>query len=704
MELENIVANTVYLKAREGGSDSNKGKSKKWRKILQFPHISQCIHLKDKLDISYGYVIDQQPIGRELFRQFCENKRPVYFRYISFLEQVVKYEIEYIVNRIFIGHDIGRRFLDIEPQLELRNGGGEGLDQETRDELLLNSSNANPTETAETEHCNNTTANNCNNINNTNHKTLQHDIHNHNGEDAARAINGGDGDAENDGDEGVECEDSQDADKVGGGVSGTGSGSPSDELVLDVLNDDLIAQVRSKLNSGGKDIFAHCVKAVKAFLAGEPFREFENSMYFHRYLQWKWLEAQPITYKTFRMYRVLGKGGFGEVCACQVRATGKMYACKKLEKKRIKKRKGESMVLIEKQILQKINSPFVVNLAYAYETKDALCLVLTIMNGGDLKFHIYNMGGEPGFELERARFYAAEVACGLMHLHKQGIVYRDCKPENILLDDHGHVRISDLGLAVEIPEGEMVRGRVGTVGYMAPEVIDNEKYAFSPDWFSFGCLLYEMIEGQAPFRMRKEKVKREEVDRRVKEDAEKYSGKFNDEAKSMCQQLLAKSIKQRLGCRNGRLGAQDVMAHPFFHSTQLNWRRLEAGMLKPPFEPDPHAVYAKDVLDIEQFSTVKGVNIDESDTNFYTKFNTGSVSISWQNEMMETECFRELNVFGPDECPTPDLLINAVPEPDKAGCFPFRRKKKQPARTQPIPIPEHLLTTCHSVSSTTVES
>lgn len=105
------------------------------------------------------------------------------------------------------------------------------------------------------------------------------------------------------------------------------------------------------------------------------------------------------------MYRVLGKGGFGEVCACQVkskntfmklkqlitfinqlyiyqvRATGKMYACKKLEKKRIKKRKGESMVLIEKLILQKINSKFVVNLAYAYETKDALCLVLTIMNG-----------------------------------------------------------------------------------------------------------------------------------------------------------------------------------------------------------------------------------------------------------------------------------------------------------------------------------
>ncbi|KAH8332615.1 hypothetical protein KR074_007148 [Drosophila pseudoananassae] len=715
------LSQNLFNSIPPGGSDSNKGKSKKWRKILQFPHISQCINLKDKLDISYGYVIDQQPIGRELFRQFCENKRPIYFRYITFLDQVVKYEIEYIVNRIFIGHDIGRRFLDIEPQLELRNGGGgDALDAEAQEELLLNSSNANPTETAETENCNNTTANNCNNINSKsstnshsssiNHKKL--DTRNHNGDDAT-----GNG-SNDDGDEGVECLDSHEdngpekscggggggGEDGGGGNGTTTCGGSADELVLDVLNDDLIAQVRTKLNSGGKDIFAQCMNAVKSFLAGEPFREFENSMYFHRYLQWKWLEAQPITYKTFRMYRVLGKGGFGEVCACQVRATGKMYACKKLEKKRIKKRKGESMVLIEKQILQKINSPFVVNLAYAYETKDALCLVLTIMNGGDLKFHIYNMGGEPGFELERARFYAAEVACGLQHLHKQGIVYRDCKPENILLDDHGHVRISDLGLAVEIPEGDMVRGRVGTVGYMAPEVIDNEKYAFSPDWFSYGCLLYEMIEGQAPFRMRKEKVKREEVDRRVKEDPEKYSSKFSDEAKSMCQQLLAKSIKQRLGCRNGRMGAQDVMAHPFFHSTQLNWRRLEAGMLDPPFVPDPHAVYAKDVLDIEQFSTVKGVNIDESDTNFYTKFNTGSVSISWQNEMMETECFRELNVFGPEECPTPDLQINAIPEPDKAGCFPFRRKKKQPARTQPIPIPEHLLTTSHSVSSTTVES
>lgn len=654
MELENIVANTVYLKAREGGSDSNKGKSKKWRKILQFPHISQCIDLKNKIDVSYDYVVDQQPIGRELFHQFCKVKRPQYFRYISFLDDTSRYEIASDENRADLAYELAKRYLGLcstESQAteDSGGGGGDADDGKCDDDSGIGGEATKKLSNHDDQHLAKNNSSSAMAVNNSSQKAAA------NNSNSAAAIRNPD----------------------------------DDDYVLDVLNDDIVAQVRSKMLISSKELFEASVTAVRTFLEGEPFREFEASMYFHRYLQWKWLEAQAITYKTFRMYRVLGKGGFGEVCACQVRATGKMYACKKLEKKRIKKRKGESMVLIEKQILQKINSRFVVNLAYAYETKDALCLVLTIMNGGDLKFHIYNMGGEPGFELTRARFYAAEVVCGLQHLHQMGIVYRDCKPENILLDDHGHVRISDLGLAVEIPEGELVRGRVGTVGYMAPEVIDNEKYAFSPDWFSFGCLLYEMIEGQAPFRARKEKVKREEVDRRVKEDAEKYSHKFSDDAKSLCQQLLMKAVKSRHGCRNGRYGAREVKLHTFFNS--INWKRLEAGLVEPPFVPDPHAVYAKDVLDIEQFSTVKGVNLDATDENFYSKFNTGSVSIPWQNEMLETECFRELNVFGQDECPTPDLLINAPPVVEKPGCFPFRRKKKQSAREKPVPFNEKLL-------------
>uniref|UniRef100_A0A8D0ARQ2 G protein-coupled receptor kinase n=1 Tax=Sander lucioperca TaxID=283035 RepID=A0A8D0ARQ2_SANLU len=344
-----------------------------------------------------------------------------------------------------------------------------------------------------------------------------------------------------------------------------------------------------------KEIFSNCHKVVHDYLSGDPFLDYQNSMFFDRFLQWKMLERQPITKDTFRQYRVLGKGGFGEVCACQVRATGKMYACKKLEKKRIKKRKGESMALNEKQILEKVNSRFVVSLAYAYETKDALCLVLTLMNGGDLKFHTYNMG-TPGFERDRVQFYAAQICCGLDHLHRESIP---------------------------------IRGRVGTVGYMAPEVINNEKYSMCPDWWGLGCLIYEMTAGRSPFRARKERVKREEVERRVQEEEEEYSDKFTEDTKAICRALLTKDPRQRLGCRAD--GAAGVKAHTFFKN--INFKRLEAGIVEPPFVPDPRAVYCKDVLDIEQFSTVKGVNLDQTDTDFYSKFATGCVSIPWQNEV-----------------------------------------------------------------------
>uniref|UniRef100_A0A8C2Q7K2 G protein-coupled receptor kinase n=1 Tax=Cyprinus carpio TaxID=7962 RepID=A0A8C2Q7K2_CYPCA len=448
--------------------------------------------------------------------------------------------------------------------------------------------------------------------------------------------------------------------------------------LLDAMEDYEVAPDEKRKSRGDEIIKKFLTKqvALHDYLSGAPFADYQNSMYFDRFLQWKMLERQPITKDTFRQYRVLGKGGFGEVCACQVRATGKMYACKKLEKKRIKKRKGEAMALNEKQILEKVNSRFVVSLAYAYETKDALCLVLTIMNGGDLKFHIYNMG-TPGFEKERVQFYAAEICCGLDHLHRESIVYRDLKPENILLDDNGHIRISDLGLAIKVPDGEQIRGRVGTVGYMAPEVINNERYSMSLDWWGLGCLIYEMTAGRSPFRARKERVKREEVEKRVQEEEEEYSDKFTEDTKAICRMLLAKDPKQRLGCQAD--GGAGVKAHPFFKN--INFKRLEAGILEPSFVPDPRAVYCKDVLDIEQFSTVKGVNLDQTDNDFYSKFATGSVSIPWQNEMIETECFSDLNVFGPQGTRPPDLDWNQPPEPPRRSLLDriFRRHVRIPS-------------------------
>ncbi|CAI4223954.1 unnamed protein product [Auanema sp. JU1783] len=558
MEIENIVANTVYIKARESGGQK-KGKSKKWKTFLQFPHYSDCLALKGAIDITYAYIVERQPIGRVLFEQFCDVSNPVFKYACIFTRKIREYETS--DDDEFLRNKVGREIVFMmrpDQDLEWYN----------------------------------------------------------------------------------------------------------------FLPDSVVISIRELGNQlfVNSDTFDYVSKLVRNFLASEPFFLFTESNYFLRYLQWKWLEHRPVDKHTFRLYRVLGKGGFGEVCACQVRCSGKMYALKKLEKKRVKKRHAETLTLNEKQILTRINSQFIVSLAYAYETKDSLCLVLTLMNGGDLKFHLYNMANG-GFEEKRVQFYAAEITLGLQHLHRERIIYRDLKPENILLDDYGHVRISDLGLAVELKEEPFTKGRVGTIGYMAPEIVKNDKYSYGVDWWGLGCLIYEMIEGKAPFRARKEKVKREEVERRVKEDQEKYSSKFSEHARTLCRGLLHKEPTFRLGCRRvgkPEEGADEIRAHAFFNTADATtgreavpWKKMEAGKVTPPFCPDPRAVYAKDVLDIEQFSTVKGVRIDQNDSQFYSRFNTGSVSIPWQNEMLETECFQELNIMTTE---TGELVWNLKPE------------------------------------------
>uniref|UniRef100_A0A8C2ZDX5 G protein-coupled receptor kinase n=1 Tax=Cyclopterus lumpus TaxID=8103 RepID=A0A8C2ZDX5_CYCLU len=508
MELENIVANTVLLKAREGGGGNRKGKSKKWKQLLQFPHISLC----------------------EELRQTTGKKTPSFHILTG--------------NRSYLSWSlIGR--VSLTP---------------------FNSNRLYPWQLG------------CCSVSN--------------GPSGFKPFSGG-----------------------------------NNQTSILSRHPVPAAFSGQKMTCRCSVVFPppRCLpRLIHDYLRVAPFADYLDSMYYNRFLQWKWMERQPVTKNTFRQYRVLGKGGFGEVCACQVRATGKMYACKKLEKKRIKKRKGESMALNEKQILEKVNSRFVA-----------------------------------GFDEKRAIFYSAEISCGLEDLHRERIVYRDLKPENILLDDYGHIRISDLGLAVHVPEGQTIKGRVGTVGYMAPEVVKNERYTLSPDWWALGCLLYEMIEGQSPFQQRKKKIKREEVERLVREVEEEYSSKFSEDAKSLCKMLLAKDPTERMGCQGG--GASEVKAHTIFRS--INFKRLEAGMLQAPFIPDPQAIYCKDVLDIEQFSTVKGVELEPKDESFYIKVSTGSVSIPWQDEMIETECFTELNVFLPDGTIPPDLDWRGQPSP-----------------------------------------
>uniref|UniRef100_H3CVN9 G protein-coupled receptor kinase n=1 Tax=Tetraodon nigroviridis TaxID=99883 RepID=H3CVN9_TETNG len=444
---------------------------------------------------------------------------------------------------------------------------------------------------------------------------------------------------------------------------------PGAKCFCPFLPENGITAIKEKHDGAGDDLFTDILDSVLDFLKEVPYTFFLESMYLKRFLQWKWLEMQPMEEDWFLDFRVLGKGGFGEVSACQMRATGKLYACKKLNKKRLKKRKGYEGAMVEKRVLARVHSRFIVSLAYAFQTRTELCLVMTIMNGGDMRYHIYNVDeNNPGFEEPRACYYAAQIIQGLEHLHQKRIIYRDLKPENVLLDNEaGNVRISDLGLAVELAEDqEKIKGYAGTPGFMAPELLRGEEYDYSVDYFALGVTLYEFLAAKGPFRTRGEKVENKVLKKRVLDDPVTYPEKFSEEARSICQGLLVREVDKRLGFRSG--SCDQLRAHPFFRD--INWRKLNAGILTPPFLPDSKTVYAKDVDDVGAFSTVKGVQLEDADRRFFDEFATGNISIPWQEEMIETGVYGELTVWRPDGSLPNDLRRESILErpPKSSTC------------------------------------
>lgn len=294
----------------------------------------------------------------------------------------------------------------------------------------------------------------------------------------------------------------------------------------------------------------------------------------------------------FELLRVLGKGGYGKVFQVKKGTgsdQGKIFAMKVLRKAKIViNQKDTAHTKAERNILESIKHPFIVDLIYAFQTGGKLYLILEYLPGGELFMHLEREGI---FSEETACFYLAEITLALEHLHSCGIIYRDLKPENILLDKDGHVKLTDFGLCKEaLEDGETTHTFCGTVEYMAPEVLLRSGHAKSVDWWSLGALMFDMLTGGPPFTA---STRKKTIDKilHCKLILPNY---LTPESRDLIKKLLRRQAAQRLGS-----GAEDglsIRRHQFFKS--CNWSELINKRVKPPFKPT-----LKSDDDVSQFDT-----------------------------------------------------------------------------------------------------
>lgn len=289
---------------------------------------------------------------------------------------------------------------------------------------------------------------------------------------------------------------------------------------------------------------------------------------------------RKMTSEEFESLRCLGKGTYGTVLLVKQRATGRLYAQKQLKKASlVVHKKLIEQTKTERQILESVNRhPFVVKLYYAFQDLEKLYLILEYGQGGELFTHLNT---EKMFSETVTAFYMAEMVLAISHLHNDlGVVYRDLKPENCLLDADGHLLLTDFGLSKVSAETseDSCNSILGTVEYMAPEVILGKKYGRAVDWWSFGALGYDLMTGNPPFRGQSHAKIQENI---VKQKLV-LPYFLSPDAKDLLTRLLRKEPHKRLGsCMPKDL--QTLRKHRFFR--KIDWKKLEARELEPPIQP-----------------------------------------------------------------------------------------------------------------------
>ena len=284
---------------------------------------------------------------------------------------------------------------------------------------------------------------------------------------------------------------------------------------------------------------------------------------------------KKLCYDDFEPLKLLGTGSFGRVLLVRKKNNNKLYAMKILLKSYLKQKHQQEHTKTERDLMVKINSPFVMNVKYAFQDETQLYLVTEFMQGGDMFFHLHEKGK---FKRERAKFYIIEILLGIEYLHKNNMVYRDLKPENILMDKDGHIKITDFGLSKILDDmNDKVFTLCGTPQYIAPEVIYKKGYDKGVDWWSLGCLLYEFLTGSLPFYI----PRGAKISHKTFEGPIKFPKGMNKEDKDLISKLLVNNPKNRLG--NGEKDAESIKEHPYFKD--VDWDKYLNKEIEPPFIP-----------------------------------------------------------------------------------------------------------------------
>ena len=352
-----------------------------------------------------------------------------------------------------------------------------------------------------------------------------------------------------------------------------------------------------KLPEPPPHLFTEAQQQIFVSMKTDSFPRFLESQMYKELIAIKLEDRKVVDMKDFDLYRFLGAGGFGMVLLTQMTATKKYYATKVIDKRILISQNQTHSIFREKEVLALVEHPFIVALRYAFQTEDHLCFVLDFIEGGNMYSDL--MRGP--YTHKRAVFYTAQIVLATEHLHELDILYRDLKPDNVLLTIDGHVKLADMGAARGTAEdgsigtGETAsaektakaqdpsRGRrmtiTGTHGYRAPEVYDRD-YGKAADWWNVGILIIEMLTAENPLRGEN----RRESEYLTKHKELSLPAYVKESAKKISLAFLNRDPTKRLGCVEAEGGVAQIKAHEFFTSLEcdapkikgLDWEKLMA--------------------------------------------------------------------------------------------------------------------------------